>query len=180
MAVFISLFRGINVGGNHKVKMDNLKSLYASLGFRDIASYIQSGNLIFTADETDEEKLRQHIERAFEATFVFHSDVFIRTTDDLKSIIENNPFQNQPNKETKWIVVLFLATSPDEETQKVLQEAYTGPEEIFTKGRELYIYYSESIGTSKLTNKLIEKKLKQSGTARNWNTILQLQRLTER
>jgi uncharacterized protein (DUF1697 family) len=75
---------------------------------------------------------------------------------------------------------MFLSTSPDEAARQNLLTTYTGPEEIHITGQEMYIYYTNSIGRSKLTNTLIEKKLKTASTGRNWNTILQLQKLLSR
>src|SRR6266568_327871 len=88
--------------------------------------------------------------------------------------------QNQPMKESKWVVVMFLATRPDSRAQEDLQKTYVGPEELCIIGQEVYIYYPNGIGRSKLTNTFLEKKLKTAGTGRNWNTILQLQKLIQR
>ncbi len=178
MTAFLSLFRGINVGGNRKVKMDDLKAVHEALGLRDVLPYIQSGNVIFKSDDTDSAQLQKQIEDAFETKFGFHSEVIIRTSDELSAIIDKNPFQNQPDKETKWVAVMFLATLPDITAQEALLKAYIGPEEILFSGKEMYIYYPDGIGRSKLSHSFIEKKLKTGATARNWNTILKLQEMT--
>src|SRR6266446_8529586 len=177
MTTFVSLFRGINVGGHQTIRMDALKELYASLGFKDIVTYIQSGNIVFTSDDADLSQLPRHIEDGFAQKFGFHAKVMVRTSGELKDIVDNNPFQNQPMKESKWVVVMFLATRPDRSALEDLQKSYAGPEEFYLVGQELYIYYPNGIGRSKLSNALIEKKLKTMGTGRNWNTILQLQKL---
>ncbi len=104
----------------------------------------------------------------------------MRTSAELRDIIEKNPFQSQPGRESKWVVVLFLAAHPDNTAQEDLRKTYAGPEEFFINGKEVYIYYTNGIGRSKLSLSLIEKKLKTVGTARNWNTILQLQKLLQR
>ena len=179
MTAFVSLLRGINVGGHHKIRMDELKELYESLGFKDVLPYIQSGNVVFTSDEADLARLRRQIEEGFEKNFGFHVEVIVRTSADLREIIDKIPFQGQPGKESKWVVVLFLAAHPDETAQEDLLKTYVGPEELFIIGKEVYIYYTNGIGRSKLSHSLIEKKLKTVGTARNWNTILQLQKLIQ-
>ncbi len=179
MTAFVSLFRDINVGGNHKIKMDELKEMHESLGLRDVLPYIQSGNVVFTSDDADVARLRRQIEDGFEKKFGFHAEVIIRTSAELRDIIEKNPFQSQQSKESKWVVVLFLAARPDETAQEDLLKTYVGPEELFIIGKEVYIYYPQGIGRSKLSHSLIEKKLKTFGTARNWNTILQLQKLLQ-
>jgi uncharacterized protein (DUF1697 family) len=180
MTACVSLFRGINVGGHHHIRMDELKGLHEALGLKDVLPYIQSGNVVFTSDDADVARLRGQIEDGFEQKFGFHVEVFVRTSAELKAIIEQNPFQSQQSKESKWVVVMFLAARPDDTAQEDLLKSYVGPEEFFIVGKELYIYYTNGIGRSKLSNSLIEKKLKTVGTARNWNTILQLQQLIQR
>ena len=180
MITFVSLFRGINVGGHQTVRMDKLKELYASLGFKDVVTYIQSGNVVFTSDDADLAQLARQIEDGFAQKFGFHARVMVRTSAELQAIIDSNPFQNKPMKESKWVVVMFLEAHPHSGALKDLQEAYTGPEELYLIGQEVYIYYPNGIGRSKLTNSFLEKKLKTAGTARNWNTILQLQKLMQR
>ena len=180
MTACMSLFRGINVGGHHKIRMDELKGVHEALGFKDVISYIQSGNVVFTSDDADVARLRRQIEDGFEKTFGFHVEVIVRTSAELQEIIDQNPFQSQPGKESKWVVVMFLAARPDATAQEDLLKTYAGPEELFFTGKEVYIYYPNGIGRSKLSNSFIEKKLKTVGTARNWNTILQLQKLLQR
>ena len=179
MSAFVSLFRGINVGCHHRIRMDELKELHESLGLKDVLPYIQSENVVFTSDDADVVRLRRHIEDGFENKFGFHVEVFVRTSAELREIIENNPFQGQPGKESKWVVVMLLAARPDATAQEDLLKTYAGPEELFFTGKEVYIYYPNGIGRSKLSNSLMEKKLKTVGTARNLNTILQLQKLLQ-
>ena len=180
MTACVSLFRGINVGGNRIVPMNELKSLHEALGFRHVVTYIQSGNVVFSSDETDPARLARQIEESFAQKFGFRSQVIVRTSAELEEIIASNPFQNQPEKEPKWILVLFLATRPEDTTLEDLKKSYSGPEEIYLTGQELYVYYSEGVGRSKLTLPLIEKKLKTVGTGRNWNTVLRLREMMQR
>ncbi len=175
----VSLFRGINVGGR-TIRMDELKELHEALGLKDVVTYIQSGNVVFSSDDTDVAQLSRSIEDSFAQKFGFQVSVIVRTATELQEIIANNPFQNQPAKESKWVVVLFLATRPESTALEDLQKMYAGPEEFYLIGQELYIYYPNGIGRSKLTLALLEKKLKTAGTARNWNTVLQLQKLAQR
>ena len=179
MTGFVSLLRGINVGGNRKIRMDDLKALYESLGLQDAIPYLQTGNVVFRSDEADVARLRRHIEDGIEKQFGFHVEVIVRTSAEIREIIETNPFRDQESKESKWVVVLFLAARPDDSAQEDLLKSYVGPEEIFITGKELYIYYTNGIGRSKLSLSLIEKKLKTVGTARNWNTVLQLQKMLQ-
>lgn len=177
MTAFVSLFRGINVGGHHVVKMTDLKALHESLGLHNVSTYIQSGNVVFQSDDVDSAHIR--LEDSFEARFGFHAEVFVRTLDELNDIIEKTPFQGHDSKEPKWIAVVFLAMAPDETAQAAFLQTYVGPEEIHIIGKQMYVYYPDGMGRSKLTSTLIEKKLKTFGTARNWNTVLQLQKMME-
>jgi uncharacterized protein (DUF1697 family) len=179
MTAFVSLFRGINVGGHHSVRMDALKELHESLGLQRVETYIQSGNVVFTSDEADPAHLPRQIEEGFAQKFGFQANVMVRTADEFNAIIANNPFLNQPMKESKWVVAMFLATHPVSTAREDIQTTYTGPEELHIVGQEVYIYYPEGIGRSKLSNAFLEKKLKTMGTARNWNTVLRLQKMME-
>ena len=179
MTRFVSLFRGINVGGNKPVRMDALKELHESLGLLRVETYIQSGNVVFTSEDAIPAQLSRQIEEAFEHKFGFLSKVMVRTSDELNMTIENNPFKDQPMKETKWVVVMFLAREPISTALEDIQKTYSGPEELHLTGQEVYIYYPQGIGRSKLTNTFLEKKLKTMGTARNWNTVLRLQKMME-
>lgn len=179
MTGFVSLLRGINVGGNRKIRMDDLKALYESLGFKDVIPYIQSGNVVFHSDDTDVIRLRRHIEDGIEKQFGFHVDVIIRTSAELSEIIDKNPFQGQESKESNRVVVMFLASHAVSTAQEDIQKTYTGPEELHITGQEAYIYYPDGIGRSKLTNTFLEKKLQTRGTARNWNTVLRLQQMMQ-
>ena len=179
MTRFVSLFRGINVGGNQLVKMDALKELHTSLDLQDIQTYIQSGNVVFTSDNPNVTQIQKDIEYGFAQKFGFQVKVMVRTADEFNKIIENNPFQNQPVKESKFVVALFLASDPVSTALEDIKMTYTGPEEIHIIGKEAFIYYPEGQGRSKLTNTFLEKKLKTVGTARNWNTVLRLQKMME-
>ena len=179
MTRFVSLFRGINVGGNKSVRMDALKELHESLGLQRVETYIQSGNVVFTSEDAIPVQLSRQIEEAFEHKFGFLSKVMVRSADEFNMTIENNPFKDQPMKETKWVVVMFLAREPISTALEDIQKTYSGPEELHLTGQEVYIYYPQGIGPSKLTNTFLEKKLKTMGTARNWNTVLRLQKMME-
>lgn len=180
MAVFVSLFRAINVGGNNHVKMDALKQLHEELGLRNVTHYLQTGNVVFESDESDPAQLAGQLAKAFEQRFGFKSEVIIRSADEIKEVFSQNPFINQPEKDPKFILVYFLTGHPGEEAKQALLSSYTGPEEIFVTGKEAFIYYTEGVGRSKLSNTLIEKRLKVSGTGRNWNTVSKLLEMTRR
>jgi uncharacterized protein (DUF1697 family) len=177
MPVYVSFFRGINVGGNHLVKMAELKALHEALGLTGVQPYIQSGNVVFASDEADAQSLRERIEEGFAHRFGFRSQVYLRTTADIQEIIERSPFHRQPGKEPKWVVITFLPTRSDPADWEAAIRTYPGPEEVVLLGDELHLYYPNSIGTSKLAATALGKQLKSVGTARNWNTVLKLHEL---
>jgi uncharacterized protein (DUF1697 family) len=179
MTVFIALFRGINVGGHKKVKMDVLKKLHESLGFRDVRTYVQSGNVVFKSESADPAGIARRIESEFERAHGFPAKVILRTSGELREVVRKNPLQSQEGKEAKFLHVVFLAGRPENAATKEFLNNYHGPEELNAVGKELYIYYTNGAGRSKLTNALIEKKLKVPGTARNWNTVTKLLELAE-
>jgi uncharacterized protein (DUF1697 family) len=177
---YVALFRGINVGGRQIVRMADLKELHQAPGFQKVVTSIQSGNVVFTSDDADAAALSKRIEEAFAQRFGFRSSVMVRTVGQLDEIIKNNPFRDQPEKEPKWVLVLFLANYPASTAEEDLRRAYSGPEEFHLIGQEMFIYYPEGMGRSKLTTALLEKKLQTAGTGRNWNTTLKLRELMKR
>jgi uncharacterized protein (DUF1697 family) len=179
MATFVSLFRAINVGGNNRVPMPELKALHEALGLKNLNTYLQTGNVIFESADTDTNQLAAQIANAVTQKFGFHVEVMVRTAAELKALVAKNPYLNQPTKEPQWLVVMFLASRPEEAAKQALRSAYSGPEEFSIGEQELFIYYPEGIGRSKFTNAFIEKKLKVLGTGRNWNTVAKLLELTQ-
>ena len=179
MAAIISLLRAVNVTGYNKVKMDALRELYESLGLRGAQTYIQSGNVVFRTDAKDLARLQKRIEDAIEKSYGFRTGVVLRTSAELKDIIRRNPFAKRSGIEPNKLVVSFLTGEPGPESKQKIAQIKVGPEELVLDGRELYIYYAGGIGSSKLTPAVIERALKVSGTARNWNTVTKLLEMAE-
>lgn len=179
MAVLISLLRGVNVGGHHQIKMDALRALYGSLGLRDAQTYINSGNVIFRSEARDLDPLRKRIEKGIEKSFGFHADVMIRTSSELREVIAGSPFAGRHGIDPKKLAVLFLAAAPSPEAREQALRIEADPEELRIAGRELYIYFANGMARPKLLPALLEKMLKTSGTARNWNTVTKLLELAE-
>ncbi len=170
MPVFISMLRGINVGGHNVIKMDALRDLYASLKFQEPKTFIQSGNVIFRTSAAEEGALARKIQSAIEKEFGIRSEVILRSTTDLRKTIAANPFSKRQDVAPNKLHVGFLAEKPSWETQKKL-EAITGiPEELHLVGRDLFIYFPDGAGRSKLTP-VLDRILKSSATARNWNSV---------
>ena len=177
MLVLISLLRGINVGGNKKIRMADLKDLYESLGFTKVKTLLQSGNVVFESQTHDSDKLTGQIETAIEEHFGFQVRIIMRTGADLKAIIERNPFSDKALAEPSKLLVVFLLEELDASKLDAAMEAYEGPEQLHLKGRELYIFYPEGMGRSKLDRTL--GKVKMVNTGRNWNTVNKLLAIIE-
>jgi uncharacterized protein (DUF1697 family) len=180
MPVLISLLRGVNVGGHHKVKMDNLRALYESLGCADVQTYINSGNVLFKTAGRDLVRLRKRIEGAIESACGFRSDVILRTPSDLRQVIAANPFAARPGIEASKLAIHFLASGPDAAMRAQVLAIDAAPEELHIGARELYIYYTNGMARPKLSLSLVEKTLKMSGTSRNWNTVRKLLEMAEK
>ena len=173
----ISMLRGINVGGHNMIKMEALREMYGSLKFESVRSYVQSGNVVFATKEKDLKKIAKKIEDAIEARFQCRPDVILRTVDEMRSAIERNPFKGE--REAGKLHVDFLAGEPDKDAGAKIRAIKVGPEELILDGRELYIYYPNGAGQSKLTGAMLDKALKVRGTARNWNSVRKLMEMAE-
>ena len=177
MPTHISLLRGINVGGNKKIRMAELKALYESLGFSNVTTYVQSGNVVFDADSADAPAQIASIEAAIAEHFGFDVTVLLRTADELRRILDNNPF---PAAEAKYLHVLFLSTMPDPAAAEALNVPVAIGEDWLLAGREIYLHYPNGSGRSKMTGAFFERTLGLAGSARNWNSVNALYNLTQR
>ena len=179
MPVVISMLRGVNVGGHHLIKMDALRALYESLGLQDPQTYVQSGNVIFKTKERDLARLARQIENEIERRFGFRPGVILRTSSDLRDVINRNPFAARRDLDPSKLLVTLLATDPGPDAREALLRIKPDPEELRIAGRELYIYFPNGIGRSKLPP-LLDRTLKKSSTARNWNTVTRLLAMAEK
>jgi uncharacterized protein (DUF1697 family) len=179
MAAIVSMLRAVNVGGHNKIKMDALRSLYESLKLREPQSYVQSGNVVFKTDERDLVRLTKKIENGIEQTFGFRPDVVLRTSSDLRDVVAKNPFAKRRDIEPGKLQVHFLAGDPGAEARANVLKLKTDPEELRIYGRELYIYFLNGMGKSKLSWAAVNKALKTPGTCRNWNTVTKLLEMAE-
>jgi uncharacterized protein (DUF1697 family) len=179
MAVLISLLRGVNVVGRHKVPMEALRALCAALDFGDARTYLQSGNVVFRTGERDLARLAQRLEQAVERSFGFHVDVIIRTTDELREAVAHNPFAQRSGVDPSKLLVLFLNGHPGPEAGARIRALQADAEECWFHGREAYIYYPDGMARPKLPWARVERALKISGTGRNWNTVRKLLEMAE-
>jgi uncharacterized protein (DUF1697 family) len=179
MTTVISMLRGVNVGGHHKIKMDALKALYESLGLHRPQTFIQSGNIVFQTKARSLPPLAKQIEDAIERTFGFRSDVLCRTTAELRDVIARNPFAARRDINPGKLLVVFLSAALDGDARKRLLQMPPVPEELRPDGSELYIYFPNGQARPKLSMAHVEKAHKKLWTGRNWNTVLKLLEIAE-
>jgi len=174
MTTHVALVRAINVAGRNRVSMAELRDLMAELGFANVQSLLQSGNLVFDSRAGTPARLESLLEQAAKDHLQLETAFFVRTAKEWAEIVAGNPFPDEAKRDPAHLVVQFLKGAPDHEHVTALEKAIVGREVIRAGGRHLYIVYPDGIGRSKLTNALIEQKLGMQGTARNWNTVLKL------
>ena len=179
MPAIISMLRGVNVGGHNKIKMDALRALYAMLGLKSPQSYVQSGNVVFLSDEKDLMALSKRIQTAIQKGFGFRPDVVLRSSMELRTVISRNPFAKRQGIEPAKLLVAFLANAPGKTARENLKKFDTRGEELHFHGNEIYIYFENGMGQTKLSWAAIEKALSTSYTGRNWNTVSKLLEMAE-
>jgi len=178
MTIEIALLRAVNVGGI-KVSMADLRALLADLAFQEVRTLLNSGNAVFRSQNKTGATLEKFIEAGFTRWTGSQTDFFVRTVEEWKSIITRNPLAEEAKRDPGHLVVLLLKRAPTKQEIDALRAAIIGPEIVEADGRQAYAFYPAGIGESKLTIKLIEKKLGTPATGRNWNTVLKLAALAE-
>ena len=184
MTVVISMLRGVNLGAHNRMKMDALRALYESLGLLDVATWVQSGNVVFKTAGRDLSKLAGaklagRIEAGIESSFGVRTDVLLRTTGELRDVVAANPFARRSGIDPSKLLVDFLAREPSPEAKEKLLSVNIEPEELRIHGRELYIYFPNGMARPKLPSGLIDRTVKMPCTGRNWNTVTKLLKMAE-
>lgn len=167
---YVSFLRGINVGGKNKVKMETLREMCVSLGFENVKTYINSGNVIFETIETNDLALSAIIEKAIQETFLLNIKVISRQISEIENIIKNNPFAGQFENE-KDLHVFFLDAELTAEKRELLILNNNENEMFAVQNREIFCLLRISVLDSLIGKDYIGKKLKVSATARNWRTV---------
>lgn len=180
MTRYIGLLRAINLPGHNQVAMADLRQLLTRLGFEDPCTLLQSGNIVFGCDRRRAADLESALEAEAERRLKVATDFFVRSAEEWRDLVAGNPFSTEAERDPGHLVVMVFKDSPSAQAVKDLQAAITGSEVVRAEGRQAYIVYPNGIGRSRLTNALIEKKLRTRGTGRNWNTVLKLDALLDR
>ncbi len=173
------MLRGINVSGQKRIVMEDLKKLHESLGLENVQTYIQSGNVIFNSSEKNILKLTSLIEEKIKKSFGFDVTVIIRTKDELFNAVKKNPFQQKKGYDTSRLYITLMSVKPDKTPIKEIEAVKSKFEEINLTEKEIYFYCPDGYGKTKLSNNFFEKKLKVTATTRNWNTVNKLLELAD-
>ena len=179
MPVVIALLRAVNVGGHAVIKMDALRALFLSLKFKDVQTYVQSGNVVFRTDEKDLAKLTKQIQTAITKKFGVTPGVMLRTTADMRDVVARNPFAKRKNIEPAKLHVSFLGAKLEQGARDLLVALSLKGEELVPSSRELFIYFPNGAGKSKLPWGKVDRICQTQGTARNWNSVTKLLEMAE-
>jgi len=177
MTIRIALLRAINVGGHRKIAMSDLRDLFEELGFSDVRSVLQTGNLVFSGGSLSGAALERHLEVEAEKRLGFCAEFFVRSDRQWSRVIADNPFVVEAERDPSRLGVMYLKKTPPASGLAAIETAIRGPEIVRHVGKQLYVVYPDGIGRSRLTSSLIERKLGTLGTGRNWNTVLKIKQL---
>lgn len=178
MPRYLALLRGINVGGHNKVAMSDLRDLASGLGHADVATYIQSGNMVFSTAETDPPKLADALEFEIAARLGVRPAVVVISAAELGQVIADNPFPAEANP--KCLHAVFRRDAPDAAGIAAVAAAVQRAREAGSDddaaivGRTLYLRTPDGLGRSDLAAELLRSRMQAAGTARNWATVTRL------
>ncbi len=171
MKTYIALLRGINVSGQKKIPMDELRESLSNSGLENVQTYIQSGNMIFQSSEEKKSDLETKIHNAIKSYFGFDVPVLVLTPDKLNEIFNNSPF---PQSEKEKSYFMFLYEKPDETLVSEVSQLNYPNEEFIITDNSVYFYCATGYGKAKCSNNFFERKLKVTATARNYKTMVKL------
>lgn len=171
MKPYVCFLRGINVGGNNKIRMADWKSMLEELGYSNPRTHLNSGNAVFESKGKPAE-IEAAIAAAIKKQLGISPDVTVRSKAQLEASLDGNPFTAEAKKDPSHLLIMFLADKPSSTAQKALAELDIAPEAARLGPHEAYLWYPGGIGTSKkLARVPLEKLLGTRGTARNWKTV---------
>jgi len=175
---YVALLRGINVGGKNKLPMQDLVEMFVEAGCDNVRSFIQSGNVIFSAAPGAPERLPSLISTRISERFGYKIPLILRTAEQVGDVISNNPFLNAGVAEEQ-LHVLFLAHLPASRRIQDLDPDRSPPDAFKVRGQEIYLRLPDGAARTKLTNQYFDSKLRTTSTGRNWRTVTKLFELME-
>jgi uncharacterized protein (DUF1697 family) len=179
MTLRVALLRGVNVGGAKKVAMAELRAMFEALGFTDVKTLLQSGNVVFRAGAEAEADLEAHLEAATEKRLGLKTSYLVRDAKAWRAIIDANPFPKEAQAEpSRTLVTVGRAAMPAEALDAV-RAAMKPHEKLAAVERQVYAYFGEGMGQSEAAEVLNRKAIKAIATGRNWNTVLKIAALLD-
>ncbi len=173
---YVALLRAVNLGPHNKVAMADLRAMMEQLGFEEPKTLLQSGNLVFRAAKTDGPKLEVRLRRETAKRLGLDTEFFVRDEREWGALVAANPFPDEARADPSHLLVVCCEAVLRLDAVAAPQAAIAGRERVKAVGKQAYIVYPDGIGTSKVTNALLERKLGCRGTGRNWNTVIKLAR----
>jgi uncharacterized protein (DUF1697 family) len=177
MPAYAALLRAVNLGDTNKVSMPTVRSLFSALGYEDVSTYVQTGNVVFRTGSRDARKISAEIQRVIEKQLGVTTAVILRTAADLRKVVDANPYAKDEQDPTK-LQVLFLDRRPPAGAKRALDPDRSPPDRFELRGRELYLHRPAGSARSKLTIAYFERCLGAKGTVRNWRTATRLADMT--
>jgi uncharacterized protein (DUF1697 family) len=179
MPIYISLLRGINVGAHKRIKMDKLRASFEAVGFEQVKTYIQSGNVIFKTTKLSPALLSERIEKRIFIDFGFPVSVVSRAADEMANAIEDNPLLKKRGIDQDKLHVMFLSDAPAGAALIKLAALTTAPDQSCCLGKELYLYLPNGTAESSLMKSQLDRVLSVVTTTRNWRTVTTLHKMCQ-
>lgn len=181
MQKYIAILRGINVGGHRKILMKDLREIFQKMNFKNVQTYIQSGNVIFEFDDTAGiSHMENQITNGIKTKYGFDVPVIVRKSEDLFEILNSNPFINSDDFDIDRLALTFLGKEPEADKVSIIEKIDFSTDKFKIIGNNAFVYCSGKYSDSKITNQFFENKLKIKATTRNWKTIKKLCELLEK
>ncbi|WP_264551031.1 DUF1697 domain-containing protein [Flavobacterium sp. N2038] len=174
MITHLALLRGINVSGHNMMKMEALKSMLENIGFQNVRTYLQSGNVFVDTEEESASKVGFMIKQEIFKVFGHEVPTVVITKKDLEACFSNNPFLKAKDVDTKKLYVAFISIALKKESINDLKISQFKPDEASIDENRIFIKYDIGAGKTRFDQKYIEKKLNVVATIRNWNTVTNL------
>jgi uncharacterized protein (DUF1697 family) len=174
MTTHLALLRGINVSGHNMIKMDALKIALENFGFKNVQTYIQSGNVFVDTNEENPASVGFQIKQEIFKVFGHDVPVVVIRKADLEACFKNNPYLKSPEADVKKLYVAFISKELNNDALNELKISQFKPDEASIDKSRIYVKYDIGAGKTRLDQKYIEKKLNVVATMRNWNTVTKL------
>ncbi|HKW45327.1 MAG TPA: DUF1697 domain-containing protein [Candidatus Eremiobacteraceae bacterium] len=177
MPTYIAMLRGINVSGHNVIPMAVLRELCEALGYTNVKTYVQSGNVIFDSRDDSAKSAAKRVEAKILSALGHEVPAIIQTRGEMRDVIAANPFVKQKGIDPRGLHITFLPKVPTADGVKLLESRDAGPDRFAVIGRQVYLFCPQGYGKSKLSNSAIEKAFGVPTTTRNWKTVNMLMEL---